>query len=138
MTSGRFCSCSTLFSWLARLRTGQKYVSELPACPRHHSGCKCPEWSGCRRGASLLRDVVALVRLDIGLSVTPSQTIVELEHRQGVEPNPRIPTRTSIFWAGSALSGSASPGQLHANLSVISTAEFFRMVTSRALNSQQI
>jgi len=40
-----------LFSRLARLRTGRKHASELLACPRHRSGCKCREWSGCRRGA---------------------------------------------------------------------------------------
>jgi hypothetical protein len=68
-------------------------------------------------------------------SVTPSETIAELEYRQGVEPS-NADAALYIF-ACFALSGSASPGQLHGNLSVISTAEFYRLVTSRALNSQQ-
>jgi hypothetical protein len=42
-----------LFSRLARPRTGPKHASELPACPPHRSDCKRPEWSGCRRGASV-------------------------------------------------------------------------------------
>jgi hypothetical protein len=53
-------------------------------------------------------------------------------------PFARILTQPSIFWRVPRYPAAPSHGQLHGNLSVISTAEFLRLVTSLALDSQQI